>query len=186
MAARRTLASVVARLETGAGAHRLPSSITGLTIRAPAQFNTKRDWYVAPLTQDAAAPGAAAPRVCEPRADCGRGAERAGEPAGALRYASTLTQRTCPRVRSCGATSPPPTLSRSCSPWRALRARLHSSTDWLRRRVPHPARRAACACARAPSRATPCAAPPGPLRGAGGASSRPRPFACGCRRPRPP
>ncbi|WFD19249.1 hypothetical protein MCAP1_001472 [Malassezia caprae] len=44
MAARPTLASVVARLETGVGAQRLPASITGLTIRAPTKFNNKRDW----------------------------------------------------------------------------------------------------------------------------------------------
>ncbi|SHO77509.1 Uncharacterized protein MSYG_1849 [Malassezia sympodialis ATCC 42132] len=44
MAARRTLAGVVARLTTGAGAHRLPANITGLTIRAPTKFSTKRDW----------------------------------------------------------------------------------------------------------------------------------------------
>ncbi|WFD27081.1 hypothetical protein MNAN1_002077 [Malassezia nana] len=44
MAGRRTLASVVARLETGVGAQRLPPSITGLTIRAPSRFNEKRQW----------------------------------------------------------------------------------------------------------------------------------------------
>ncbi|WFD22858.1 hypothetical protein MEQU1_001535 [Malassezia equina] len=44
MAARRTWASVVAHLETGAGAHRLPPNITGLTIHAPTKFNDKRNW----------------------------------------------------------------------------------------------------------------------------------------------
>lgn len=40
------LQSVVAGLETGPGARKLPVSIKSLELRVPKRFNNKRDWCV--------------------------------------------------------------------------------------------------------------------------------------------
>lgn len=41
-----SLQSVIAALETGAGARKLPKAIEGLQLRVPRKFENKRDWYV--------------------------------------------------------------------------------------------------------------------------------------------
>ena len=41
-----SLQSVIAALETGAGARKLPKAIESLQLRVPRKFENKRDWYV--------------------------------------------------------------------------------------------------------------------------------------------
>lgn len=41
-----SLQSVIAALETGAGARKLPKAIVSLQLRVPRKFENRRDWYV--------------------------------------------------------------------------------------------------------------------------------------------